>query len=170
MRIANGLATSPLPFDAEYIRDVQEGPDDGNLVATTTTDDSLWIYDLRRQTRSKLPDGEVRHRAAPAWSPDSSRIALFVAPMAGWPLYVQRVDGVSLPEMIFRLPDEKGAGAFTPDGLFYVFTHLRNYGRFPAVPHPACRQSAGRASDEIHGRGIEAGVLARRQVAGVRRE
>ena len=43
--------------------------------------------------------------------------------MVGYHLYVQPVDGVSHPEVIFGGPEEKGAGAFTPDGQSYVFTY-----------------------------------------------
>ena len=120
VRIADGTVTV-LPFDAEDVRSMKVS-NDGNLVTTTTADGSLWIYDSRRQTRTSLPEGAVRSRIAPSWSPDNRRIAFFSA-MVGYHLYVQPVDGVSDPQGTFGGPEEKGAGAFTPDGQSYVFTY-----------------------------------------------
>ncbi len=120
MRIAGGTVTA-LPFDAEYVRSMTVS-NGGSLVTTTTADGSMWIHDLKRQTRTRLPEGGVRYRISPSWSPDNSRIAFFSA-MVGYHLYVQPVDGVSDPEVIFGGPEEKGAGAFTPDGQSYVFAY-----------------------------------------------
>jgi WD40 repeat protein len=119
VRITNGTVT-PLPFDAEYIRSMKASAD-GNLLAVGTPDFSTWIYDLRRQTRTRLPEAGVRYRlSGPVWSPDNSRVAFFSA-MVGWHLYLQPVDGVSPPEVVLRGPEEKTAPVFTPDGRFVVF-------------------------------------------------
>ena len=119
VRIMNG-ALSPLPFDAEYVR-TMKASGDGNLLAVGTQDTSTWIYDLRRQTRTRLPEAGVRYRlSGPVWSPDNSRVAFFSA-MVGWHLYLQPVDGVSPPEVVLRGPEEKTAPVFTPDGQSIVF-------------------------------------------------
>jgi eukaryotic-like serine/threonine-protein kinase len=119
VRITNGTVT-PLPFDAEYVRTMKASAD-GNLLAVNTQDTSTWIYDLRRQTRTRLPEAGVRYRlSGPVWSPDHKRVAFFSA-MVGWHLYLQPVDGVSPPEVALRGPEEKTAPVFTPDGQSVVF-------------------------------------------------
>ena len=122
VRVANGEVTS-LPFEPDYLRGIRASPD-GNLLAGYTADGTLWIYDLRRNSRTKLPEAGVRYRDYPAWSPDNTRIA-FMSAMIGFHLYVQRVDGVSTPELILPGPEEKSSGAFTPDGQSYVFTRQK---------------------------------------------
>jgi len=119
VRITNGTVT-PLAFDAEYVRTMKPSAD-GNLLAVSTQDDSTWIYDLRRQTRTRLPEANVRYRlGGPVWNPDNTRVAFFSA-MVGWHLYVQPVDGISQPEVVLRGPEEKTAPVFTPDGQSVVF-------------------------------------------------
>ena len=119
VRITDGTVTQ-LPFDAEYVKGMKAARD-GNLLAVGMQDGSTWVYDLRRQTRTRLPEAGVRYRiAGPAWSPDNSRVAFFSA-MVGWHLYVQPVDGISHPEVILRGPEEKTAPTFTPDGQSIVF-------------------------------------------------
>ena len=119
VRIRNDTVT-PLPFDAEYVRTMKASAD-GNLLAVSTQDSSTWIYDLRRQTRIRLPEAGVRYRlSGPVWSPDHSKVAFFSA-MVGWHLYLQPVDGVSHPEVVLRGPEEKTAPLFTPDGQSIVF-------------------------------------------------
>ena len=119
VRIADKTVTE-LPFDADYFRSVKPSTD-GNLLAIGTQDGSTWIYDLRRQTRTRLPEADVRYRiAGPAFSPDNSRVAFFSA-MVGWHLYVQPVDGISHPELVLRGPEEKAAPTFTPDGQSIVY-------------------------------------------------
>jgi serine/threonine protein kinase/Tol biopolymer transport system component len=122
VRIDNGVVTA-LPFEPDYLRGIRASTD-GSLLAGYTADGTLWIYDLRRTSRTKLPEDDVRYRDAPAWSPDNTRIA-FMSAMLGWHLYVQRIDGVSTPELILRGPEEKSSGAFTPDGQSYVFTQQK---------------------------------------------
>ena len=119
VRITDQTVTE-LPFDAEYFKSMQPSRD-GNLLGIGMQDGSTWIYDLRRQTRTRLPEADVRYRVAgPAFSPDGSRVAFFSA-MVGWHLYVQPVDGISHPEVILRGPEEKTAPTFTPDGQSIVF-------------------------------------------------
>ena len=120
VRVAGGEVT-PLPFEPDYFKEIRASHD-GNLLAVATLDaGSMWIYDLRRHTRTRLPDAGVRYRDAQAWTRDDSRIA-FVSSMAGFQIYLQSVDGVSHPELVLRGPQEKNTGAFTPDGQSYVFS------------------------------------------------
>ena len=89
VRIADGTVTA-LPFDAEYVRSMTVS-NDGSLVTTTTADGSMWIYDLKRQTRTRLPEGGVRYRAflrrgAPttAASPSSPRWWAITSTCSRW--------------------------------------------------------------------------------------
>lgn len=119
VRITNGTVT-PLPFDGEYVRTMKASAD-GNLLAVNTQDTSTWIYDVRRQTRTRLPEAGVRYRVSgPVWTPDHTRVAFFSA-MVGWHLYLQPVDGVSPPEVVLRGPEEKTTPVFAPDGQSIVF-------------------------------------------------
>ena len=119
VRIEDQTVTE-LPFDGDYFKSMKPSSD-GNLLAVGMQDGSTWIYDLRRQTRTRLPEADVRYRVAgPAFSPDNSRVAFFSA-MVGWHLYVQPVDGISHPELVLRGPEEKAAPTFTPDGQSIVY-------------------------------------------------
>src|SRR4029453_13943442 len=78
-------SVSARPFDADYFRRPTISPD-GRHLAVTTWDGALWIYDLTRHTRMKLPEGRARFRAFPAWSPDNTRVA-FVSNVGEFPIY-----------------------------------------------------------------------------------
>lgn len=116
-------SVSALPFDADYFRRPAISPD-GRHLAVTTWDGALWIYDLARHTRMKLPEGRARFRAFPAWSPDNTRVA-FVSGVGVFPIYWQRADGVSPAEPLWEGPFEKGALAFSPDGQTLLFARAK---------------------------------------------
>ena len=89
----------------------------------------------------------MQSRIAPSWSPDNRRIAFFSA-MVGYHLYVQPVDGVSHPEVIFGGPEEKGAGVFTPDGQSYVFTYHKATATGPTCTGTPAGRRRSPSSDE----------------------
>src|SRR5947208_10980995 len=48
--------STPVAVDSDYFRQLSVSPD-GARLAATTWDGSLWVYDLGRNTRVKLPEG-----------------------------------------------------------------------------------------------------------------
>ena len=88
---------------------------DGTRVAARVTDD-LWIYDLTRDTSSRLtfdPGSEF----APTWTPDGGRVAFG---LANGPLSWKSADGTGVVEAIGDVASQVPQ-AFTPDGSTVVF-------------------------------------------------
>jgi serine/threonine-protein kinase len=117
--LVRNAAVTPIPLEEDYIMGIRASPD-GRRVAATMWDGSLWVYDLARQTRMKLPEGGARFRSNPVWTRDSSRIG-FLSSMNGFNLYVQSADGVAPPELLVKGPEERNMIAFAPDGKTIVF-------------------------------------------------
>jgi len=63
---------SELPFEAEEFGQFDISPDGTQLA--TSVDGAVWLYDLRRGTRSRLT-AAARYSRYPKWSPDGSWIA-----------------------------------------------------------------------------------------------
>ena len=71
VRVDEKGAVETLPFEAEPFGRVPVASPDGRFLAVVNTDGSLWIYDLVRQTRSRLPLGKTRAQGQSLiWSPD----------------------------------------------------------------------------------------------------
>jgi serine/threonine-protein kinase len=113
-----------LPFAAEaFAVGISVSPDAQRLVVATW-DGSLWVYDLSRGTRLKLPDGGVvGRRGRPEWSPDGTKIAFSIEDPDndGAHLYVQAADGTGEARMLSGAPGETYARAWTPDSGEVVF-------------------------------------------------
>jgi serine/threonine-protein kinase len=119
VRVTKDVVT-PLPVESAYFRARLALAPDGKRLAVSTWDGALWVYDLIRHTRMMLP-GAVRYRAFPAWSRDGTRVA-FVADVGDFPIYWQRADGVSNPELVWQGRGEKGYLSFSPDGQTLFFS------------------------------------------------
>jgi serine/threonine-protein kinase len=114
-----------LPFEAEAFFGGNSLSPDGDRLAIATWDGSLWIYDLNRGTRLKLPDGGVAgQRAWPEWSPDGSKIAYSISDPDndGVNLYVQAADGTGPARLLSAAPGETYARSWTPDSAEVVFS------------------------------------------------
>ncbi|MCA1652275.1 MAG: hypothetical protein LC753_19115, partial [Acidobacteria bacterium] len=134
---------SPLPLEPDYFGRIRVSPD-GLRLAATTWGGSLWVYDLVRHTRMKLPDGDPRYPVYPAWTSDGRRIA-FVSLLGDFPIYWQPADGVSPPELLLNAPGEKAMPAFTPDGKELVFARFKG----GEVNLWRLRLSGGREAEQI---------------------
>jgi serine/threonine-protein kinase len=113
-----------LPFEAEAFEAGNSVSPDGQRLAVTTWDGSLWIYDLSRGTRLKLPDGGVvGRRTRPEWSPDGAKIAYSIEDPDndGTNLYVQAADGTGEARRLSAAPGETHARSWTPDSREVVF-------------------------------------------------
>jgi serine/threonine-protein kinase len=94
---------------------------DGRQVALLRWDGTLWLHDLARGTRAKLPfDGG--DPMSLAWSPDGSRLA-FAVERESFDVCLQRSDGMGRAEVL-KLPGlqgEKHPVSFTADGRGLLF-------------------------------------------------
>lgn len=79
-----------LPMEPDYFRSMRVSPD-GRRLAATMWGGSMWVYDLVRYTRMKLPDGTAPYRSFPAWTTDSSRVG-FISAVRGFEIYWQRAE------------------------------------------------------------------------------
>ena len=111
----------PVAADPSLFQEFNLSPD-GTRVAVRTVgaDGAVWIYDLIRDTSTRLTfDSDAVGSIAPTWTPDGTRVAF------GPPLSWKRADGTGgielLDESEFRVPS-----AFSPDGSSLVFQDFRD--------------------------------------------
>jgi serine/threonine-protein kinase len=120
MRIKWLYSTSkaePLPFEpGEYGHGVLSP--DGRRLALHVSEGSsrdIWIYDLQRQTTSKLTFGEAV-KGSPLWSPDG-RYILYQAPGG---VFWSRVDTPGESGLLSKSDKPEFAWSFTADGKHVV--------------------------------------------------
>ena len=166
-----------LPFEADAFLAGKSLSPDGDRLAIITWDGSLWIYDLSRGTRLKLPDGGVvGRRVRPEWSPDGSKIAYSIGDPdnGGVNLYVQAADGTGAARLLSAAPGETYARGWTPDGGEIIFGQYTDYaGLFrisvssdgPPQPRPIPVQGArGRVSPDGRWLAFDSATTGRREV------
>ena len=137
VRVDEKGAVETLPFEAEPFGRVPMASPDGRFLAVVNTDGSLWIYDLVRQTRSRLPLGKTRAQGQSLiWSPDGASVAYsgMAEGVEGWSIYRQKVGGSEPPASIVPAGEEKYAVAWTPDGATLVYTQLGKDAALWALP------------------------------------
>src|ERR1051325_4589575 len=96
---------------------------DGTRVALDIRDQDtdIWIWDLVRETLSRLTIGTARD-ILPLWTPDSRRIAfLSERNSRNGNLYWQAADGTGTVERLTESEDGQVPYAFTPDGSKLVY-------------------------------------------------
>lgn len=114
-----GVATT-LPFDAGTIDFMATSPD-GTRIALTTWSGELWIYDLRRQTKLKLPQG-LPNKTRPVWSPDSRRIFLTATESNRLSLVEQDAFGAENPRSLLRAAaNESYPSSVSPDSRWLLY-------------------------------------------------
>jgi serine/threonine-protein kinase len=113
-----------LPFEADVFLPGTSLSPNGEQIAIATWDGSLWIYDLSRSTRLKVPDGGViGRRIRPEWSPDGTKIAYSIEDPDndGTHLYVQAADGTGAARLLSAAPGETYVRDWTPDSAEVIF-------------------------------------------------
>ena len=118
-----GSEITPLPFDPDYFKGISVSPN-GLRLAAAMWDGSVWVYELARRTRMKLPPGDAPNRSSVVWTLDSERV-VFVSAAHGFNLHIQRADGVSLPELLLKSATEQTPASVTPDGKALMFVRAR---------------------------------------------
>jgi serine/threonine-protein kinase len=116
---------APLPAPVRsYTPSIDLSPDGQQLAAAvrTTSEQSLWVFDLARQTLTRLtpPAGEI---SFPRWAPDGRRLAFNWQDRGAGVLGWQRADGSAPPE---RLSTATGfPSSWSRDGrlLWFVTGH-----------------------------------------------
>ena len=92
---------------------------DGRRVAIASRLSGIWICDLLRGTRARLPFGSTRLARFPVWSPDGEWIVFRGALLGemGFKIFRQKADGSGEPEVLHgKDPLEKRPRGFAPDG------------------------------------------------------
>jgi eukaryotic-like serine/threonine-protein kinase len=110
-----------LPIEPAIMTRCALAPDGRRLAVGSNGE--IWIYDLERGTRYKLPVFDADDRNDPVWSPDGRSVAFRALQdsAAGYDLFVQPADGRSKPLSLGGTPAEDIPGSFTPDGRTLLF-------------------------------------------------
>ena len=124
VRIRPNGTLENLPFEpSDLVRDMSLSPDSERLVVGDS-EGSLWIYDLERETRSKLPQGDISAQMSPTWSPDGAVVvSVGISEETGWQygLFVQPADGSGPPELLHAEGGEQWPESFIPETGELIF-------------------------------------------------
>jgi serine/threonine-protein kinase len=116
-----GVAT-PLPAPPRSYRAPRISPD-GRQIAVGIGND-VWIYEIARDTLTRLTFEKSNAGTAANWTPDSKRI-VFPSDRAGpVNLFWKPVDGSGPEERLTTSSNLQRASSFSPDGRFHVFTEV----------------------------------------------
>ena len=105
----------PVAADPASYQEFTLSPDGTRMAVRITGDRAVWIYDLVRDTSTRLTfESDAVGALFPTWTPDGTRVAF------GPPLSWKRADGIraveGLDDATLRVPQ-----AFSPDGTMLVF-------------------------------------------------
>ena len=127
IRVAPGGSPEPLPFEADAFGRYPRISPDGRRIAVATWIGEIWIYDLARNSRVRLPRTKVVPDDFLAWTPDGERVAFEGYPAVGSGMQIvwQKTDGGSEAELLVSEGTfEKHPGSFTPDGRTLAWTQV----------------------------------------------
>ena len=116
------------PFSVEtdaFGRYASPSPD-GRRLAVATWDGSLWVYDLARGSRSRVPTGRVSGTDFPVWTPDGESLVYCANREGeiGFTIFRQRTDAIGEPETLVGGGTEKHPLGVTPDGRSLLYNSL----------------------------------------------
>lgn len=109
-----GVSTLPAPV-RPYMEPCMS-PDGRQLavVVGSGKDEDIWIYDLQRNTTSRLTFGGPNR--APAWSPDGKRIAYSLNEVNKARVIIRQADGSGIPEEVSVDYDRTYVNCWSRDG------------------------------------------------------
>ncbi|MCZ6778708.1 MAG: protein kinase, partial [Acidobacteria bacterium] len=98
---------------------------DGRRVAVLVqaADDKLWIYDLERDTLTRIGFEEGDH-SSPIWSPDSQHVVFQASRPGGVTFFSMRADGSAAVEPLLSAENEMWPTSWSPDGRVLAYTEL----------------------------------------------
>ena len=123
VRIDRRGEMEPLPFEPDAFGRYARPSPDGRRLAVATWDGSLWIYDLARGSRTRLPTGKVSGTDFLVWAPDGESV-FFTASREGeigYSIFRQRTDAAGEPELLKSGGAEKHPLCVSPDGRTLLY-------------------------------------------------
>ena len=127
IRVGARGSPEPLPFEADAFGRYPRISPDGRRIAVATWIGEIWIYDLARNSRVRLPRTGIVPQDFLAWTPDGERVAFEGYPVvgSGMQIFWQKTDGGSEAELLVSEGTfEKHPGSFTPDGRTLAWTQV----------------------------------------------
>ncbi|HEY3349633.1 MAG TPA: protein kinase [Thermoanaerobaculia bacterium] len=123
VRLGRRGEVEPLPFEGDAFGRIARPSPDGRRLAVATWDGSLWIYDLERGSRSRLPTGKVSGADFLVWTPngDSLIFSASLEGQVGQSIFRLRTDGVGEPEALKTSAVEAHPLCVSPDGRALLF-------------------------------------------------
>jgi serine/threonine-protein kinase len=118
VRIDSPGGGEPMAFPPDALTSFRVSPDGRSFVVNSRLT-GLWVCDLRRGTRTRLPAGSMRLARYPMWSPDGEWVVFRGAAIGemGYKLFRQRADGSEPPEIFYGFDAvERRPRAFAADG------------------------------------------------------
>ena len=115
----HGVMT-PFPVPSQSYMEPRVSPDGGRIAVTIQSgkNSDIWIYDIKRNTLSKLTFGGENR--TPAWSPDGKRIAYDAFEGGEHSVIVRQADGGGVPEIVARRFGRMYIDAWSRGGSMFV--------------------------------------------------
>ncbi len=114
-------AEQPLSAPSRGYRTPRLSPD-GRRIAVGATDGQIWLYDLARETLTRLTfEGGG---ATPIWTPDGKRIAYQSGRGGAANVFWQLADGSGSAERLTTSEYQNAPGAWSPDGQVLAFMEI----------------------------------------------
>jgi WD40 repeat protein len=131
IRVTPSGATTTLPFEPQIFRRGFALSPASDAIITGTWDDSRWLFDLERRTRTKLPTGGTVEPYGMAWSPDGRRLATsgwVAGDTSVWGVFAQNTDGSSeVVQLGKSIVGEIHVGGWLPDSTHLIaYTYTSN--------------------------------------------
>ena len=99
-------------------------------IASTDTEDDVWLYDISTRVLSRLTSGGGRH-LNPVWTPDGRRIIYAHGSVSeeARSLYWMAADGTGEEERLTTTPRNQTPFDVSPDGRTLIFSQIKEDGR-----------------------------------------